>query len=110
MKSACAARWASLSLGLLIVGACTKADPELVRKRGEQKATIERLRGELSLLEQKMENPPRDASPELEKLRTEISETEERIQRTEAQISELEKDHRELEQELEQYKKDYPLR
>lgn len=93
-----------------VAGASCGDDPELVKKRDEQRAEIRRLEGELMLLEEKLNNPPKDRSAELRALEEQIERDKSEIATLEREIPELVSQKKELEAELEQYRRDYPLR
>ena len=85
-------------------------DPELVRKREEQKSEILRLDSELKVLQEKIAEIPKDRTAELTKLQEEsesqkatITALEDEIQDLQAQKARIEKDH-------EAYKQKYVVR
>lgn len=85
-------------------------DPKLVAKREQQKAEISRLKGELSLIEAKLQNLPPDVSAELEKTRKQAEEQTADVTRLEMEISGLEARKRSLQEEFDSYRSKYPLK
>ncbi|WP_367875138.1 hypothetical protein [Luteolibacter sp. Populi] len=90
---------AGLVLVCLSFSSCSD-DPELVRKREEQKAEIRLLDGELKILQEKISNIPPDRSTEISKLKqdselqqTQIATLEQEIERLQKQKTQIEKDH-----------------
>lgn len=85
-------------------------DPELVRKREEQRAEILRLEGELAVLQEKMSDIPPDRSAELEELKQDIEESKTKAEGLEDEIARLEKEKQEVERELDSYRRKYVVR
>ncbi len=85
-------------------------DPELVRKRDEQKAEISRLDSELKVLQEKIERIPPDRSSELKDLKQQSELQKENIARLEEKIEELETQKAQIEKEHEAYKRKYVVR
>lgn len=99
---------AILGCGLLLA-ACGE-DPELVRKRDEQRAEISKLEGQLSLLKERLGNLPPDQTVDLEKLKNESEANAEEISRLEAEIEGLEGEKVKLEKEFAAYQRKYSVR
>ena len=85
-------------------------DPELVRKREEQKAEIRRLDGELKVLQEKISQIPSDKSKELAELKKESETQKESIATLENDIEKLETEKARIEKDHEAYKRKYSLR
>lgn len=85
-------------------------DPELVRKRDEQRAEIRRLEGELSLLQEQLKDTPKDRSSELKELRTQVAAERDQIADLEKEVADLESEKRKLDREFEDYKQKYRVR
>ena len=98
-----------LPLACLLATSCGD-DPELVRKREEQRAEIRRLRSELDVLDERLKNAPEDRSADLAKLEKETAEREARITALETEVAGLEERKKALEEEFEAYRRKYPLR
>lgn len=95
---------------LCVVSSSCGDDPELVRKREEQKAEIRKLEGELSILKERLEQAPPDRSSELLRLKEEASASEGRIAALESEVEGLEKKKSALEREFESYRRKYVVR
>lgn len=100
---------------LLTVLACMAVvscgdDPELVRKREEQRAEIRKLQSELAVLDERLKNAPKDRSEDLAKLEEETAGREEKIEALEKEVAALEERKKEIEAEFEDYRKKYPIR
>lgn len=85
-------------------------DPELVRKREEQRAEIQRLQGELAILQEKLKNAPADQSEELAKTEEEITQEQSKISSLETEIASLKDRRRDVEEKLKRFQREYPLR
>lgn len=84
-------------------------DPELVKKRQEQKLEIARLEGELTILNDQLKSMPPDRSAELAEMKKKVDAQTQELARLEEEIIQLEKSKSELEDKFEQYKKNYPI-
>lgn len=93
----------------LALASCSQ-DPELVRKRDEQRAEIAKLEAELEALEDKLDNAPPDRSAELKALQQKAAQDQESITELEKELADLSAKRRELEKEFAAYKLKYPLR
>lgn len=82
-------------------------DPELVRKREEQKAEISKLNGELSILQEKMEQIPPDRSAKIEELKQQTEENRTQIAALESEIEALEKEKADVEKQHQAYRRKY---
>lgn len=92
----------------LAVTSC-KDDPELVRKREEQKTEIKRLQSEIALLDEKLKDTPPDRTRELEAARKQVSDQETELAGLEKDVLDLESRKRQLEAEYSSYKAKYLL-
>lgn len=99
---------AALLLGFASVS-CSD-DPELVRKRDEQKAEIRKLEGELAILQERMEQAPPDRSADLARLKEDAAKNKEEIEDLETEIADLEKRKAATEAEHEAYRRKYVVR
>ncbi|MCU0796934.1 MAG: hypothetical protein MUF31_13485 [Akkermansiaceae bacterium] len=93
----------------LVLASCGD-DPELVRKREEQRAELRKLRSELDVLDERLKNAPKDRSADLAKLEEETAAREEKISALETEVAALEAKKKELEAEFEDYRRKYPIR
>jgi chromosome segregation ATPase len=85
-------------------------DPELVRKREEQRAEISKLQGELEILQEKMEQIPPDRSAEVEQLKQDAETNRSQIATLESEVEALEKEKAEVEKQHEAYRRKYVAR
>lgn len=85
-------------------------DPELLKKREEQRAEIGRLHGELAVLQEKLGDIPPDRGEELEDLKRSIEVSRTKAEALEDEIARLEKEKDEVESELNAYRRKYVLR
>lgn len=97
-----------LGCGLLIA-ACGE-DPELVRKRDEQRAEISKLEGELAVLQERLKDVPKDQSKDLTKLKADSEANREEIAKLEAEVAGLEKEKANLEKEFAAYQRKFAVR
>lgn len=97
---------------LLIAAASVSCsdDPELVRKRDEQKAEIRKLEGELAILQERMEQAPPDRSADLARLKEDAVKNKEQIEALETEIADLEKRKAAIEAQHESYRRKYVVR
>ncbi len=102
-------RLSLVGLSVFALASCGD-DPELVRKREEQRAEIRRLEGELAVLQEKMSDIPPDRSADLDKLKQEAEENKTRVASLEDEIADLEKEKQGVERELESYRRKYVIR
>jgi len=98
-----------LGCGLLIA-ACNSEDPELVRKRDEQRTEISKLEGELSVLQERLKDIPVDQSKDLAKLKADSEANREEIAKLEAEVAGLEKEKANLEKEYAAYQRKFVVR
>jgi archaellum component FlaC len=82
-------------------------DPELVRKRDEQRVEISRLNGQLELLHEKMEQIPPDRGAKIEELKQQAEENRNQIAALEAEIEGLEKEKADVERQHQAYRRKY---
>lgn len=94
---------------LLLVVSC-KEDPELIRQREQQRAEIQKLEGELSLLNEKLKNAPTDKRGDLAEVEAETRKFESEITRLTADVAKLEEQKKQLEEEFADYQRKYPIR
>ncbi|MGC4014243.1 MAG: hypothetical protein QM755_06950 [Luteolibacter sp.] len=87
-----------------------KEDPELVRKRDEQKVEITRLEGEVAILEVKLKDPVPDRSKELAEAKTQVEAQTAEIARIEKEISTLETRKTAVEKDFADYRSKYFLK
>jgi len=102
-------RVAAASLLCLSFSSCGD-DPELVRKREEQKAEIRRLDGELKVLQEKISQIPADKTNELSKLKQDSELQKDQIESLEEEIASLQTKKAEIEKAHEAYKRKYIIR
>jgi septal ring factor EnvC (AmiA/AmiB activator) len=102
-------RIAAASLLCLSLSSCGD-DPELVRKREEQKAEIRRLDGELKVLQEKISQIPQDKTSELSKLKQNSEIQKDEIEGLEGDIASLQAKKAEIEKAHEAYKRKYVIR
>ncbi len=91
----------------LVVGC--KDDPELVKKREQQKIEIERLKGEIAIKEEMIQSMPIDKSHELAQAKAKAELQTSEVEKLENEVADLQKQKRTLDDEVENYKKKYPL-
>lgn len=99
-------------LGLLLAFSISSCgdDPELVRKRDEQRAEIRKLEGELSLLREQLKDIPEDRTAELIALKKQVEDERNQIANLEQSIADLESEKRRKEREYAEYQRKYQLR
>ena len=85
-------------------------DPKLVEKREQQKAEIIRLKGELTLIEEKLKNMPPDMSVELDKTNKEAKQQATEVAGLEAEVAALQARKRSLQDEFDSYRVKYPIK
>lgn len=96
-------------LAAVFASSC-KDDPELVRKRDQQRTEIRRLEGQLSLLQEQLKDAPSDRSGELRDLQSRVESEQEQIALLEKEVADLASEKRRLDREFEDYKQKYRLR
>ncbi|MEP4078960.1 hypothetical protein [Haloferula sp.] len=96
-------------LSSLLAASCGD-DPELVRKRDQQRAEIRKLEGELSILKEQLKDAPKDRSAELKELQGKVKSEREQIATLEKEVADLESQRRKLDREFEDYRQTYPVR
>ncbi|WP_193210502.1 hypothetical protein [Luteolibacter marinus] len=90
----------------LAVSSCGD-DPALVSKREQQRAEIAKLEGELAILQERMEQMPRDRSDEVRELKAKAGENQKEIASLEEEIADLEQEKARIEREHEAYRRKY---
>ena len=98
-----------LSLSSLLLLASCGDDPELVKKRQEQKLEIARLEGENMLLNEQLSSLPPDRSAELNEVKAKVELQTQELEKLEQEIAQLEAKKRSAEAEFERYKATYPV-
>lgn len=98
-----------LSFSSLLLLASCGDDPELVKKRQEQKLEIARLEGENMLLNEQLNSLPPDRSEELKELKIKVDQQTQQLENLEQEIVQLEAKKRGAEADLERYKAKYPV-
>ncbi len=93
----------------LLLAACGD-DPVLVEKREKQKAEIARLKGEITLIEEKIKNMPPDMTQEVEKAKKTVEDQNQEIAKLEKEVSDLEARKRELQSEYDTYRSKYQIK
>jgi Tfp pilus assembly protein PilN len=96
--------------GLLLSLCACKDNPELVRKREEQRTEIKRLEGELSVLEEKLKDIPPDRTKELILAKGEADAQTVEIEKLEQEVTVLDARKKELETRFSEYRRKYPLK
>jgi chromosome segregation ATPase len=99
----------ALLLTSLAVSSCGD-DPELVRKREQQKAEILLLDGELKILQEKIAQLPPDRASEIAKMKHDSELQQEEIAKLEQEIASLQKDEAQIEKDHEAYRRKYIVR
>lgn len=102
--------WPTAALALCFCFASCSDDPELVRQREEQKVEISKLEGELAILEEKLEQVPKDRSEEVAVLKTEAETNRAQVAELEAEIESLERKKEDIEKQHEAYRRKYVVR
>lgn len=85
-------------------------DPELVRKHGEQEAEIAKLKGEITLMEERLKYLPPDQSSELAAAEQETRKLEAEQKQLADEVTRLEEEKDELKQQYEDYRRKYNVR
>lgn len=98
-----------LMLPSLILSSCGE-DPLLVEKREKQKAEITRLKGELSLIEEKLKNVPPDVSAELAAAKQLHEKQSAEVENLDKEIASLETRKRTLQAEYDAYRIKYQVK
>ncbi len=93
----------------LLVSSCGD-DPKLVEKREKQKAEIIRLKGELSLIDEKLKNLPADVSTQLAEAKSLSEKQSAEIVELESQVAALESRKRSLQSEYDAYRIKYQVK
>jgi hypothetical protein len=102
-------RASALLLACLAVSSCGD-DPELVRKREEQKAEIRLLDGELKILQEKIAQLPPDRTTEIAKMKQDAELQQEEISKLEEEVVSLQKQKAQIEKDHEAYRRKYVVR
>ncbi|RYD56575.1 MAG: hypothetical protein EOP83_21305 [Verrucomicrobiaceae bacterium] len=82
-------------------------DPELVKKREQQKAEISKLSGELSILKERLESIPPDKAVNIEELKEKAENNRTQIASLETEVEALGKEKAEIEKQHQAYKRKY---
>jgi SMC interacting uncharacterized protein involved in chromosome segregation len=98
----------SLIILSLILVSCGD-DPELGKKREQQRQEIERLKGEIAIKEEMINSLPPDRTRELQAAQEKAEIQTKEVEKMEEEIASLERKKRLLEKEVEDYKKKYPV-
>lgn len=85
-------------------------DPKLVEKREKQKAEIARLKGELSLIEEKLKDVPPDLSTQLVEAKVLSEKQSAEIAELESEVAQLETRKRSLQAEYDTYRLKYQVK
>jgi septal ring factor EnvC (AmiA/AmiB activator) len=99
---------AAAALGVLLVS-CGD-DPELVKKRDEQKNKLRQVEADLAVLREKAQSLPQDRTDDLKKLKATSDENLEKISDLEAQIEQLRKQKNQVEADQDTYRRKYVVR
>jgi len=94
----------------LTFNSCNKEDPELVRKRDEQRTEIKRLEGEISVLDEKLKDVPPDHTQELTEAKAQAQTQATEVARLEKDVAALEDQKRTLEKTFSDYRHKYPVK
>ncbi len=97
-----------LSLALAC-GSCNKEDPQLLEKREQQKAEIARLKGEITLIEEKLRLLPPDVSAEVAAVTQQVEQKAAEVATLEGETATLESRKRALQKEFDAYRAKYPI-
>jgi len=84
-------------------------DPELVKKRQEQKSEIARLEGELLILNEQLQGMPADRSAELTAVKKKLEAQDVELEKLESEITQLQQQKRDAESRFAEFKKKYPI-
>ncbi|MCW1926438.1 hypothetical protein OKA05_28060 [Luteolibacter arcticus] len=82
-------------------------DPALVLKRDEQRAEISKLQGELSILQERMEQIPPDRSAKIDELKQQAEDNRTQISTLESEVEALEKEKADVEKQHQAYRRKY---
>jgi chromosome segregation ATPase len=102
-------RTATAACLLLSLCSC-KENPELLRKREEQRAEIKRLEGELAVIEEKLKDIPPDRTKELLLAKAEADTQASEIETLEKEVATLDAKKKELEAKFADYRRKYPVK
>lgn len=99
-------------LAVLAALACVSCgeDPKLVEKHEKQKVEITRLRGELALIEEKLNNLPPDVTGELIEARKVSEAQAAEVTALESEVAALEAKKRSLQKDFEAYQAKYQVK
>ena len=100
----------SLAIVLALLSVSCSDDPKLVEKREKQKVELARLRGEISLLDEKIRNLPPDVTDQLVAARQTAAKQAAEVASLEAEVTALEAKKRSLESEFEAYQAKYQVK
>lgn len=98
------------ALALCLAFSSCGDDPELVRQREEQKVEISKLEGELAILEEKLEQVPKDRSEEVTQLKQDAETNRAQVVQLESEIDALERQKDDIEKQHEAYRRKYVVR
>jgi septal ring factor EnvC (AmiA/AmiB activator) len=98
------------ALAICLAFSSCSDDPQLVRQREEQKVEISKLEGELAILEEKLEQVPKDRSDEVTQLKQDAETNRTQISQLESEIEVLEQKKADIEKQHEAYRQKYVLR
>lgn len=101
--------WLLLPVILFTLTACGE-DPKLVEKREKQRVEIEKLKGEVALIDEKLKDLPPDVSSELPEAQKIFDKQSSDITRLEAEIAALENQKRNLQADYDSYRAKYQLK
>ena len=100
----------SLAILLALLSVSCSDDPKLVEKREKQKVELARLRGEISLLDEKIRNLSPDVTGQLAEARQTAAKQAAEVASLEAEVAALEAKKRSLESEFEAYQAKYQVK
>ena len=99
-------------LATMAVLACASCgeDPKLLEKHEKQKVEITRLKGELALIDEKLNSLPPDVTDELIEARKVSEEQSAQVAALETEVAALEAKKRSLQKEFEAYQAKYQVK
>ncbi|MES2922915.1 MAG: hypothetical protein V4819_15275 [Verrucomicrobiota bacterium] len=102
----------SSSLAVLLALSCASCsdDPKLVEKREKQKAEISRLKGELALIDEKLQSLPPDVSADLVEAKQLAEKQATEMAGLETEVAALETRKRALQNEFDAYRAKYRVK
>ncbi|MGJ8632386.1 MAG: hypothetical protein ACSHX7_00545 [Luteolibacter sp.] len=84
-------------------------DPELIKERGEQEKEIARLKGQITLAEEKLRDMPSDQSGELKQITAETNRLEAERRELADEITKIKAEEAALQKKFDAYKKKYSV-